>query len=132
MFFDNYIQISDVDRKDLGAYLFGDELQREIVFKPFLEHQYGRNHKFPELCDFGKQPSILLVCLLELDLDCLLVVPIILDGKQDLSQPLAPGAHISFKGRTVPQYLQNVTEFHVRGLHSDLKDRLRALQTKSI
>jgi hypothetical protein len=22
--FDNYIQISDVDRKDLGAYLFGD------------------------------------------------------------------------------------------------------------
>jgi hypothetical protein len=27
LLFDNYIQISDVYRKDLGAYLFGDILQ---------------------------------------------------------------------------------------------------------
>jgi len=61
---------------------------------------------------------ICLVNLLKLYLDCLFIVLLILDGKKDLAQPFTPGAHISLKGGTVSQYLQNITGLHVRRLYS--------------
>jgi hypothetical protein len=40
LLFDNYIQISDVYRKDLAAYLFGDILQKGLLLRELMGPQH--------------------------------------------------------------------------------------------
>jgi hypothetical protein len=63
---------------------------------------------------------------LKLDLDPFLISPLILDGQEDFSQAFTPSPNIFLERWAVPQYFQNVPCFHVRGLDSDLQNRLWA------
>jgi hypothetical protein len=87
-----------------------------ILGSPGRGLQVGAEYFDPNLHVSGT----VMICFSELYLDSLFVASLILYGKEDLSQSLTPDANIFLKRRTVSQYFQDVTGFHVRGPNSYL------------
>ena len=69
---------------------------------------------------------------LKLYLDSLLAIAVVIYRKERFSQSATPRPHVSFKGGTVSQYLQNVTRVHLNSFYGYLQNWLRAFQAKRI
>jgi hypothetical protein len=101
-----------------------NHLQLPVVLRP-AERRISNTHLYVS----GR---IVMMRFLELYLNPLGISSIVLYGKKNLSQPLTPDANIFLDCRTISQDFQNVTSIHVRGLHSNLHNRLGAFHTKSV